>query len=93
MVEKSGSFDASTQRCALNRTGEDNAYAHMKRQVMSRVSCRRYYEWQTGFRRLGANLLRRVRRSRAQKGAGKGHRRIAVKMYDTTFNVWSAKLK
>lgn len=92
MVEKSA-FDASTQRCARNRTGEDNAYAHMKRQVMSRVSCRRYYEWQIGFRPLGANLLRRVRRSRGQKGAGKGHRRIAVTMDDTTFNVWSAKLK
>ncbi len=29
-------FDASTQRYAHNRTGEDNADAHMKRQVMGR---------------------------------------------------------
>lgn len=29
-------FDASSQRYAHNRTGEDNADAHMKRQVMGR---------------------------------------------------------
>ncbi|MEW4453193.1 YjbQ family protein [Bremerella sp. JC817] len=30
------SFDASSQRYAHNRTGEDNADAHMKRQIMGR---------------------------------------------------------
>ena len=35
-LEKLAPFDASPQRYAHNRTGEDNADAHMKRQVMGR---------------------------------------------------------
>jgi len=35
-LEELAPFDASPQRYAHNRTGEDNADAHMKRQVMGR---------------------------------------------------------
>lgn len=35
-LEKLAPFDASASRYAHNRTGEDNADAHMKRQVMGR---------------------------------------------------------
>lgn len=35
-LERLAPFDASPQRYAHNRTGEDNADAHMKRQVMGR---------------------------------------------------------
>ncbi len=35
-LENLAPFDASSQRYAHNRTGEDNADAHMKRQVMGR---------------------------------------------------------
>jgi secondary thiamine-phosphate synthase enzyme len=35
-LERLAPFDASPQRYRHNRTGEDNADAHMKRQVMGR---------------------------------------------------------
>jgi len=35
-LEELAPFDVSPQRYAHNRTGEDNADAHMKRQVMGR---------------------------------------------------------
>lgn len=35
-LEHLAPFDASSQRYAHNRTGEDNADAHMKRQIMGR---------------------------------------------------------
>ena len=35
-LEKLAPFDASPQRYRHNRTGEDNADAHMKRQIMGR---------------------------------------------------------
>ena len=35
-LEQLAPFDASPQRYAHNRTGEDNADVHMKRQVMGR---------------------------------------------------------
>lgn len=35
-LENLAPFDASPQRYAHNRTGEDNADAHMKRQIMGR---------------------------------------------------------
>ena len=35
-LERLAPFDASPQTCRHNRTGEDNADAHMKRQVMGR---------------------------------------------------------
>lgn len=35
-LEQLAPFDASSQRYAHNRTGEDNADAHMKRQIMGR---------------------------------------------------------
>jgi secondary thiamine-phosphate synthase enzyme len=35
-LEELAPFDASPQRYAHNRTGEDNADAHLKRQIMGR---------------------------------------------------------
>ncbi len=49
-----------------NRTGEDNADAHMKRQVMGREVVVAVTEWQAGFRTLGTNILWRIRRAAAE---------------------------
>ena len=64
---------APTSQYQHNRTGEDNADAHLKRQVMGRevvVASRqvlqrdgaggRHYQGQIGFWPLGTNLLRRI---------------------------------
>ena len=45
-----------------NRTGEDNADAHLKRQVMGREVVVAITKGQARFRPLGADFLRRVRR-------------------------------
>ena len=62
-----------------NRTGEDNADAHMKRQIMGRGGSGRDYGGQTRLRSLGADFLRRVRRRPPQARADQDHRRIAEK--------------
>ena len=69
-------FDASPERYQHNRTGEDNADAHMKRQVMGREVVVAITEGQARLRPVGADLLRRVRRQPAEAGAGQGHRRV-----------------
>jgi secondary thiamine-phosphate synthase enzyme len=58
---------APTTAYRHNRTGEDNADAHLKRQIMGRC---RNYQGQTGFRPVGTNFLRRIRRATAEAGAG-----------------------
>ena len=50
-----------------NRTGEDNADAHMKRQVMGREVVVADHRRQARLRTVGADLLRRVRRPAAQE--------------------------
>ena len=51
-----------------NRTGEDNADAHMKRQVMGREVVVADHRGQAGLRALGEDLLWRVRRRAAKAG-------------------------
>ena len=74
-------FDASPQRYHHNRTGEDNADAHMKRQVMGREVVVAITEGQARLRALGADLLRRVRRPAAEAGAGQGDRRVTSRRF------------
>ncbi len=59
-----------------NRTGEDNADAHMKRQVMGREVVVAITGGKARFRAVGADFLRRVRRRAAQARAGEDHRRM-----------------
>jgi len=66
-------FDPSPQRYKHNRTGEDNADAHLKRQVMGR-----HYRRKIGLRPVGAGLLRRVRWRAAQAGPHQDPRRMSV---------------
>ena len=75
-LEQLAPFDPSPQRYHHNRTGEDNADAHLKRQVMGREVVVAITEGQARLRPLGADLLRRVRRPPAQAGAGQGHRGV-----------------
>ena len=71
-------FDASPQRYHHNRTGEDNADAHLKRQIMGREVVVAITEGQARLRPVGADLLRRVRRPPAEAGAGEGDRGVGV---------------
>ena len=59
-----------------NRTGEDNADAHLKRQVMGREVVVAITDGQAGLRAVGADLLRRVRRPAAKARSGQDHRRV-----------------
>ncbi len=61
-------FDPSPQRYHHNRTGEDNADAHLKRQVMGREVVVADHRRQARLRPLGADLLRRIRRAKSQSG-------------------------
>ena len=59
-----------------NRTGEDNADAHMKRQVMGREVVVAITAGRAGLRPVGADLLRRVRRRAAETRVGEGDRGV-----------------
>ena len=59
-----------------NDTGEDNADAHIKRQIMGREVVVAITERQARLRPVGADFLRRVRRPAAQAGAGQDHRGV-----------------
>ncbi len=61
-----------------NRTGEDNADAHMKRQVMGREVVDRRHRRPARLRPVGADLLRRVRRRPEEARAGQDHRRVSA---------------
>ena len=61
-----------------NDTGEDNADAHLKRQVMGREVVVAITEGQARLRSVGADLLRRVRRAAQEARAREGDRRIAM---------------
>ncbi len=56
-----------------NDTGEDNADAHIKRQIMGREVVVAVTEGAAGFRDLGADLLWGVRRAEVQARAGEDH--------------------
>jgi secondary thiamine-phosphate synthase enzyme len=57
---------APTSAYRHNRTGEDNADAHLKRQLMGREVVGNY-EKQSGSRAVGTNFLRRIRRPGRRK--------------------------
>jgi secondary thiamine-phosphate synthase enzyme len=59
-----------------NLTGEDNADAHLKRQIMGAGGRGSDYSWQTRLRSLGADFLWRVRRRSPQARTDQDHRRI-----------------
>ena len=80
-LEELAPFDPSPERYHHNRTGEDNADAHHKRQIMGREVVVAITERPARFRPLGADLLRRVRRAPAQARAGQDHRRIASRCH------------
>ena len=61
-----------------NRTGEDNADAHLKRQVMGREVGGRCDQGPARFWHLGADLLRRVRRPAAEAGVGQDYRGVGA---------------
>ncbi len=75
-LEELAPFNPSPDVYHHNRTGEDNADAHLKRQIMGREVVVADHEGATGLRPVGADLLRRVRRAAAQAGAGQGHRGV-----------------
>ena len=68
-----------------HNAGEDNADAHMKRQIMGREVVVAVTNGPTRLRHMGADLLRRVRREKEKAGACKDNRRmkkLAVTMGD-----------
>ena len=75
-LEELAPFDPSPERYHHNRTGEDNADAHHKRQIMGREVVVAITDGQARLRPLGADLLRRIRRPAQQAGAGEDHRRV-----------------
>ena len=50
-----------------NRTGEDNADAHLKRQIMGREVVVAITKGQAGLRAVGTDFLRRIRRPTAKR--------------------------
>ena len=77
-LEKLAPFEKPhSQTYAHNRTGEDNADAHLKRHDHGSGSRRGGYGWRKlDFRSVGADLLRRVRRQPAEASAGEGDRGV-----------------
>ena len=82
-LETLAPFDASPERYAHNRTGEDNADAHMKRQIMGREVVVAITKGAARLRPVGADLLRRVRRQAQQASAGQSDRRLTTGHGDT----------
>ena len=79
-LEELAPFDPSPERYHHNRTGEDNADAHHKRQIMGREVVVAITDGKLALRAVGADLLRRVRRPAAEAGAGEDHWRIACSL-------------
>ena len=75
-LEELAPFDPSPERYHHNRTGEDNADAHLKRQVMGREVVVAITTRPARLRPVGANLLRRVRRPAGQTGDDQGDRGV-----------------
>ena len=69
---------APTTQYRHNDTGEDNADAHLKRQIMGREVVVAITDGRARLRPLGADLLRRVRRPPEEAGAGQDHRRVSA---------------
>ena len=65
-LEELAPFNPDPNHYHHNRTGEDNADAHLKRQIMGREVVVAITKGQTGFRTMGADFLWRVRRESEQ---------------------------
>lgn len=76
-LEKLAPFDASSKTYQHNRTGEDNADAHLKRQVMRREVVVAITDGKLHLGPWEHNFLLRVRRSAAEACARQNHRRVA----------------
>ena len=79
-LEQLAPFDPSPERYRHNRTGEDNADAHHKRQIMGREVVVAITKGKLDFGPWEQNLLRRVRRAAAEAGAGQGNRRVGIEV-------------
>ena len=77
-LEQLAPFNPDPNHYHHNRTGEDNADAHLKRQVMGREVVVRDHQGQARLRPVGADLLRRIRRRPAEAGAGEGDWGVSV---------------
>ncbi len=75
-LEELAPFNPDPSHYHHNRTGEDNADAHLKRQIMGREVVVAITKRETGLRAVGANLLRGVRWQSQQKGFDKGDWRL-----------------
>jgi len=75
---------APTSQYQHNRTGEDNADAHMKRQIMGREVVVANHQRQTGLRPLGTDLLRRIRRTAQKTGSRETNRGIKTHVGGST---------
>jgi thiamine phosphate synthase YjbQ (UPF0047 family) len=62
-----------------NRTGEDNADAHLKRQIMGREVVVAITNGKLGPWPVGTNLLRRIRRQPKEAGVGENHWGINIR--------------
>ena len=73
---------APASRYEHNRTGEDNADAHLKRQIMGREVVVAITGGEARPRALGADLLRRVRRQAEEARARQADRRVRVSLLE-----------
>ena len=73
-LEALAPFNPDPDHYHHNRTGEDNADAHLKRQIMGREVVVAITKGQARLRPVGADLLRRIRRPPLEAGADQNHR-------------------
>jgi secondary thiamine-phosphate synthase enzyme len=69
---------APTTAYRHNRTGEDNADAHLKRQIMGREVVVAITKGKLDFGPVGTNFLRRIRREEKKASARENHRRVTA---------------
>ena len=75
-LEKLAPFNPDPNHYHHNRTGEDNADAHLKRQVMGREVVVAITKGPARLRPLGTNLLRRIRRPTLKAHSHQDPRRV-----------------
>ena len=75
-LEELAPFNPDPDHYHHNRTGEDNADAHLKRQIMGREVVVAITKGQARLRAVGADLLWRVRREPEQTSACQGDRGV-----------------
>ena len=85
-------FDASPTRYHHNRTGEDNADAHMKRQIMGREVVVAVTKGKLDFGPWEQIFYGEFDGRQAQTGAGQGHRRLTPSARKNGLPARAAKL-